>query len=159
MADDIRIAAHSDVPKILPLLALHHREGGAYRGHFNAVLVHDRILQLTSPAGFGVIGFVDGEPTARASIGLIVARFWDTGITHLEPLWSFVHPDHRRTDYLKRLIGFAKDTADQMRIPLVGAEEHTPGNEHKRELYARNMGQPTAISVFRHSPNEAKNVA
>lgn len=159
MNDDIRIAAYPDVAKILPLLVLHHQESGAWRGQLNGPLVHHCVAEMTNPLGRGIIGFVDGEPMARASIGLTVARFWDTGLRHLEPLWTFVHPDHRRTDYLKRLIGFAKSVAQDMNLPLVGAEEQNPGTERKRQLFERSMQQVGSVAIYSHQPSEIADVA
>lgn len=161
MAENIRIATHDDTGRLIELLALRHREAAAWRGEFNAPLMQERILALLQTSSPGLVGIIDGVGGACATCGLIVAQFWDTGLKHLEPLWMFVHPDHRRTDYMKRLIEFAKGMADSFNLPLIGAEEQPIDTKDKLKVFGRTVRDSSSIKVsgliFRHTQQDAVN--
>lgn len=160
MTEEIRVATPEDAPRILALLALRHKEMSAWRGPFNPVLVHHRITQMMrpmTPSIIGIIGPGGDEVRACATIGLSMAQFWDTGLRYLEPIWTFVHPDHRRSDYLKRLIGFAKGASNAMNTPLYGMEEEIPETERKRHFLDRAMQPALSIAIYSHTPREAAN--
>jgi GNAT superfamily N-acetyltransferase len=73
----------------------------------------------------GIVGVIEGANGIEASIGMAFSQFWYTEAWHLNELWCFVHPDHRRSTHARRLIEFAKWCADRLSrqaaatIPLV----------------------------------------
>lgn len=113
-------ATTTDIDAILPLLALRHRELGG--GAFDATAARAKLSELTHPKGAGSVGIIPDNGTVVASVGLTVARFWDSADLHLEDLWTFVHPDHRKSKHHKNLITFAKAVSNRMGLKLLMAQ-------------------------------------
>jgi len=76
----------------------------------------------------GIVGVIEGEDGIEASIGMSFSQFWYTHAWHLNELWCFVHPAHRKTTHARRLIEFGKWCADRLstgdelgknRVPLL----------------------------------------
>jgi hypothetical protein len=72
----------------------------------------------------GIVGVIDGPQGIEASIGMTFSAFWYTEAIHLNELWCFVHPAHRRSTHAKRLVEFGKWCADRLsqsgtRVPLL----------------------------------------
>lgn len=72
----------------------------------------------------GIVGIIDGEGGIEASIGMALSQFWYTEAWHLNELWCFVHPEHRKSTHARRLIEFGKWCADRLsgesvRVPLL----------------------------------------
>ncbi|HXZ02287.1 MAG TPA: hypothetical protein VEI03_19995 [Stellaceae bacterium] len=72
----------------------------------------------------GIVGVIDGAQGIEASIGMAFSQFWYTEAWHLNELWCFVHPDHRKSTHARRLIEFGKWCADrlstgELRVPLL----------------------------------------
>lgn len=65
----------------------------------------------------GIVGVIDGAHGIEASIGMAFSQFWYTEAYHLNELWCFVHPDHRKSTHARRLIEFGKWCADRLSSP------------------------------------------
>ncbi|MGO8916223.1 MAG: hypothetical protein ACLQJR_09975 [Stellaceae bacterium] len=83
----------------------------------------DAIARGTRGEG-GIVGVIDGPQGIEASIGMALSQFWYTEAWHLNELWCFVHPDHRKSTHARRLIEFGKWCADRLsggsvRVPLL----------------------------------------
>lgn len=87
----------------------------------------------------GVIGDV-GD--LKACIFLEIDCPWYSDKFGLSELWNFVHPDHRRSDYAKILIDFAKKCAVDLNLPLQIGIFSNERTEAKVRLYARRLGKP-----------------
>lgn len=117
----VRLARPEDEEAIFQLLLL--------LGDENAMMPRDldrvraAIRHGTRGEG-GIVGVIDGERGIEASIGLQLSQFWYTSAFHLNEIWCFVHPDHRRSTHARRLIEFGKWCADRLsgegvRVPLL----------------------------------------
>ena len=118
----IRRATVDDSDQLLTLLAMRHSENGPALGRFDEYNARAKVVEMSRPRGLGVIGVIEVGGKIVATIGLQVGRFWDTNQPHLEDVWIFVHPDHRRTNYLKRLIAYAKSASRESGLRLVMAQ-------------------------------------
>lgn len=152
--EHIRFAVPMDVDYLMPLLRLRHEESGhwcgTHRGKFNESAVRERVEMMVCGGGVGFVGVVKGPKEIEATIGLVVARFWDTTENHLEDLFNFVGPDYRRSSHAKRLRLFAKDVADRLSLPLILSEMENSSTSRKVELLDRTMTR--VGSIFRHVP-------
>lgn len=147
----IRVATFKDCDRLIPLLAVRHEEFACSTGTFDPVAVRSKILDLTTRLGAGIIGVIDGAGIIEASVGLTVARFWDTMDRHLEATWNFVHPNFRRSSHTKELSIFANDIADHMKLPLISLHNETPTVDYLTETMSKRSLRRVAI-IFRHEP-------
>lgn len=84
-----------------------------------------------------------------ASIGLFLEpQHWYSSERRVISRWEFVHPAHRRSDYLKRLISFAKQSAAQLQRPLSIPVPESPQTARKKEMMARHMESGGQIFTF-----------
>lgn len=149
MTEAVRIATKSDETEILRLLHLMHEEGGL-------LPLNEECAKQTFDRAFyrrgGIIGVI-GEPgNIKAAIYLLITRFWYTLDNHLEEIFNFVHPEHRKSDYAKRLIAFAKECSDEIGIPLMIGVLTNHRLESKVRLYRRSLGNP-AGAFFVYNAN------
>lgn len=98
-------------------------------------------------AAIGVIR--GGAVPVAASIGLFLEpKHWYSSERHVISRWEFVHPAHRRSDYLKRLISFAKESSSQLQRPLSIPVPESPQTARKKEMMARHLDPGGQIFVF-----------
>ena len=96
----------------------------------------------------GTIGIIRGPERIEAAIYLFLSSFWYTNETHLEEVFSVVHPEHRHGSRAEALIAFAnkcsKDLSDyaKFRIPLVIGIMTNTRMAGKVRLYRRILGYP-----------------
>lgn len=147
----IRIATIEDSEKLMPLLEMRHAESACAPGRFDPRSVRQKIVELTGDAGPGLIGVIEGTTGIEASIGLTVARFWDTMDRHLETLWNFVHPQFRRSDHAKQLVAFAKSAGDRMNLRVLLANAETPETSRFNEIVLGRQMQRSGV-IFSHEP-------
>lgn len=143
----IRVATPEDRDGIMALLRLMHAENGLApldEAKVGAALAQalDKRLAMA-----GVIG----EPDAlEATVGLFVCEMWYSAALHLEDRWNFVHPDHRAgTTHATNLIGFAKQSAQRMGIPLLMGITSANRTAGKVRLYERQMGDAIGALFWR----------
>lgn len=149
MTEAVRIAEKSDEAEIIQLLHLMHSEGGL-------LPLDEECARQTFDRAFyrrgGIIGVIGAPGSIKALIYLLITRFWYTRESHLEEIFNFVHPDHRKSDYAKRLISFAKDCSDEIGIPLMIGVLTNSRLESKVRLYRRSLGNP-AGAFFIYNAN------
>lgn len=96
----------------------------------------------------GIIGVI-GNKKIEAALFLLITRHWYTSYYHLEELFNFVDPDHRRSNHAKSLIGFAKQSARTLSIPLVIGVMTNKRLAAKVRLYRGQLGHPAgAFFIF-----------
>lgn len=140
MTDEVRIATRADESDVLELCRLLELENAVFPLSEKKVLEKLRQAFDRKLAICGVIG----EPkNLRGSIYLEIGAPWYSDRFGLFELWNFVHPDHRKSDYAKMLIDFAKrcsDTIDHLPLQIgIFSNERT---EAKVRLYRRRLGEP-----------------
>lgn len=89
-----------------------------------------------------VIGVI-GTSHLEASICMIVSNFWYSDDWHIEELWNYVRPQHRKTDNAKDLIAFGQRCANEIGIPLIIGVMSNARTEAKVRLYRRKLGEPS----------------
>src|SRR5215831_17743822 len=121
----VRVATAEDEPEIMRLLELNWIENGM--GSINHDCVR-RVCRLAFERKGGIIGVMGGGKTIHAMIGLLITKFWFHDDDHIEEIFSWVHPDHRKDSkakYAETLITFAKRCSDEIKdangrpLPLV----------------------------------------
>lgn len=150
----IEHAKPADIDDILPLIELRHREMARTGGRFDADAARTKLIEMIHPYGAGFVGIIrDGRPVI-ASVGLTVARFWDTSDHHLEDLWTYVHPQHRKSSHLKNLIGFAKSVSNTMGLRLIMLQAETAETQPQIDFVLSRQLSRVGL-VFQHEPADA----
>ena len=150
----VRRALPEDRESIWELLLLNHEENGIFplsERKVNWLL--DRTLYPDSipegdmgPRGYmGVIGPIN---QCEGLIFTVIGDFWYTESFHFEELTNFVHPDHRNSNHAKALIGWSKQVADQVRIPLLIGIVSNNRTAAKVRLYRRQLPECGAFFLY-----------
>ena len=152
----IRLATPSDEDEIFALLLLLHAENGIFS--LNPAKVRLGIQYATQRQG-GII-YVNQGPRVVASLALAIAQDWYSDDEYLSERWNFVHPDHRRTDWARRLIEQAKWSSEYFRahgkrMPLQIGINSCIRTEAKIRLYARHMPCIGAYFMYGEPPQSA----
>lgn len=142
----VRRAVQQDEPEIMKLCRMLHQENAAFT--MEDELVRDMLYRDFNRAD-GVVGVI-GDPGSelQGAICLLISRFWYSWERHLEELFSFVHPDHRKSGNAKALIGYAKKCSDELQIPLNIGIFSNARTEAKVRLYQRQLGKPAGAFFF-----------
>ena len=143
----VRLATREDEPEILRLLELMHAECGILSLDLqSARSVFARAFDRQG----GIIGVVGPRDDIHAMIYLMLTRFWYTQDDHLEELFNFIRPDHRKSDYATTMIEFAKKCSDEIGVPLFIGVLTNQRMAGKIRLYRRSLGYP-AGAFFVHN--------
>jgi GNAT superfamily N-acetyltransferase len=155
----VSIATADDEEGIMELCRLLHAENGI--ATMDDALVR-KMLQIAFNRDGGTIGVIRGPKRLEAAIYLLLTNFWYSKEPHIEEMFAFVHPEHRRTKHADLLIEFAKNNAEQVsqvagfKIPLVIGILTNSRTAEKVRLYKRRLGYP-AGAMFVHNatwPND-----
>lgn len=155
----VRLAREGDVPAVLGLLETMHEESGVF--NFDKPLVHDIVSRLTRDRSAGVIGVVDGPEQVVATVGLSLSQgAWYTRERTLCELWSFVHPEHRRSTHAKNLIAFSKECAERTTeagcpITYFSTVKVGASTERKLKLYERQSSPIGTLALYLYTPKAA----
>ena len=141
----VRIANPADGDTLYAHLLNLHGENAI--APLNPVKARVAVQSMVSQRG-GISGIIDGEKGIEASIGLFLNQPFYSDAWHLEEVWNFVHPDHRRTTHAKRLLEFGKWCADRLKVPLFASILTTTRLAPKMRLYQRQLKQVGA--TFAH---------
>lgn len=95
----------------------------------------------------GIIGVIDGPGGLEATIGLAIETFWYTDQWHVSEYWNYVAPEYRQSNHAKRMIDWAKWTADGLGLPLIMGILTTTLLAPKMRLYQRQLDQ---VGAFFH---------
>lgn len=140
---DVRVAAPGDEGQIMDLVRLWHSEIGLF--NLAEVRVEEAIHNAVHKKAPGVVGVIEQDGRLVASTGLGPGRaVWFSIDMALHERWSFVHPDHRKSNYARQLLKFGKAAqqafeADGDTMPLVATVTCRSGSEGKVNLYNRYM--------------------
>lgn len=132
---DVRLAEPNDIPEIMRLFREYFDENDI------KIFSEEKILSIISlhyNKNGGVIGVI-GKPEERLKSVLILAvqQNWYSEDYRLQEILLFVSKDHRKSDYAKQLMIFAKKASDLLDLELrigVWSSERT---EAKVKLYKR----------------------
>lgn len=161
----VRLADQGDEDSLLDMLKLMHNEAGPRTANgeplvFSEPKVRASIQKATVPnrdcpgreqSWVGVIG----EPKQlEASICLTVAEPWYTDTELLNEKWTFVHPNYRKSNNARALIGFSMAIADALGLPLVMGVMSLDRQPAKARLMSRVLGCEPLGSVFQYNPRQ-----
>lgn len=146
LPDAVKCAKESDEQAMMDLLRLNWEENGMAPLDENEVL---GLLRRGIRRDQAIVGVIRGPQRIEASIGLFIGKWWYTtpGNQHLEDLWCFVHPDHRRTTHAKDLLAFSKWASYILGVPLLMGVLSNERTAPKVRLYQRSLGTP-AGAIF-----------
>jgi len=142
----VRIADASDEDEIMALCRLLHEENGLF--DMDEEKVRNTLRMAFAKRG-GMCGVI-GEPgEIEGVIYLLLSQFWYSQDWHLEELFSFVHPDFRRSRNSDFLVEKAKEWATSLGLPLVIGIVSNDRVLPKVRLYRKRLGNPSgAFFVF-----------
>jgi hypothetical protein len=142
----VRTATHKDEADLLRLIKEAHVESGMLGIDEDSVV---EMLRRAFNKKGGLIGVIDAKNEIAAAIYLLFSRFWYSRDDHLEELFNYCRPSHRRSNHAVSLIEFAKQSAKVCGIPLVIGVLTSHRMEAKVRLYRRKLGTPAgAFFVF-----------
>jgi GNAT superfamily N-acetyltransferase len=165
----VRCATADDETDLFILLLLLHRENGIFG--LNEEKVIKGIRYATGREG-GIIFCIDedqAQPHSSdnhvvASLGMCVTTDWYSDDPYLLERWNYVHPEHRRSDYARKLLEQAKWSHHWFKQPERDAPLNMPfqcginsfdRTEAKVRLYARHMPCIGACFLYGAPPLQA----
>jgi len=154
MSDVVRMATREDADEIIRLLNLMHSENAMMP--LSEECAHEFFERAFEKRG-GIIGVIGEKGDIRAMIMLLITHFWYTKDFHLEEVFNFVRPDHRKSNYARDLIAFARECSDKTKLPLMIGVLTNNRMEGKVRLYRRALGYPAgAFFVYGANWTEAE---
>lgn len=148
IASLVRKAGPDDEPELMDLCRALHQENGLFS------LDEDKVRAMLRRAfdqQGAIIGAVGAPGRIEGAIYMLISNFWYSNDWHLEELFSFVLPQHRRSSNAKELVSFAKRCSDELGIPLVIGVISNERTAAKVELYKRQLSTPAGAFFF-HRP-------
>lgn len=145
----VRLANPDDEEGIMALCRMLHEENGLFP--LDDDMVRDTIRKAFNKQGF--IGVIGAKDALEGIIYMVISNFWYSKKPHLEELFNYVHPDHRKSEHAKSLIEFAKKCATNDIRLVIGVISNTR-TEAKIRLYERRLGKP-AGAFFVYPPPAA----
>lgn len=100
------------------------------------------VLKLAFDRKGGVLGVIGNPGAIEAMIFMLISQMWCSEQWHLEELFNYVRPEHRRTNNAKVLMQFAKRCADELKMPLIIGVITNSRTEEKVRLYTRQFSKP-----------------
>lgn len=131
-----------------------HAEGGMRK--LNLDKVRTVFARAFNKQG-GILAVIGPPGAIRAMLYLLIATYYYTDESHLEELWCFVHPQHRRSDYAKILIEYAKKCSDDLtriqgeKVPLLMGVLTNKQMSAKVRLYRKFFGWPAGASFVHNA--------
>lgn len=144
----VRIAGADEEESIMALCRELYSENGLFS--FDDDLVRGMLRRAFQKQG-GIIGVIGDHGKLEGAIYMLISHFWYSHDPHLEELWSYVLPAHRKTSNAKHLISFAKTCSDRLNIPLVIGIVSNERTEAKVKLYQRQLDKPSGAFFLYNS--------
>jgi len=139
----IRIGTQDDIDEMMALALLACTENGFVNTDKGKLL--NELWQALS-MNYGLIGIIGRENgPIEGAILLRIGPMWYSHDMVVEEKAIFIHPDHRgaKDGRARKLVEFAKKTADELGIPLLIGVLSNKRTEGKIKLYERQLGKPS----------------
>lgn len=139
VSSPVRKAIPADLPELMEMCRALHSENAMF------AMDEDKVSDMLKRAFDGrgaIIGVLGEKGNIQGNIYLSIAQFWYTQEWSLEELYSFVLPEHRKSDNAKELISFAKRCSLELGIPLVIGVVSNIRTRAKVGLYTRQLSEP-----------------
>ncbi|WP_167669553.1 GNAT family N-acetyltransferase [Rhizobium lusitanum] len=127
------------------MISLLHDENGLFPLSPDRVRAYMQRYFRRQGALIGVVGEI-GDPVGSIYLGIEQPYYSEAW--YLNEAWNFVHPDHRRSDYAKKLLGWAKEKSEEMKIPLMVGIVSNHRTEAKVRLYEKQLEKAGAFFVW-----------
>lgn len=151
----VRRATPKDYKGIWELFRLLHQENGIFTLSVPKLdwllnrILHTDEIPPEDPGLRGYMGVVGPEGGhLEGFILLVLGSYWYSDDIILEEYANFVHPDHRRTDHAKTLLGYAKYLSDKIGIPLSIGIISNNRTAAKVRLYRRQLPESGAFFLY-----------
>lgn len=145
----VREAVPQDEESLMALCRLLHAENAAFQRNDGKV----RHMMHRAFAKQGVfIGVIGGHDAIEGAIILLVSSYWYSDDLHIEELFNYVHPDHRKSRHAKALLYFAKRCSDESGIPLNIGVMTGKQTAPKLNLYRKVFGYPIGAFFLYNNP-------
>lgn len=133
----------------MKLCALLHAENAAFSRNDAKV----RAMLHRAFAKQGVfIGVIGSSDAIEGAIILMISSYWYSDDLHIEELFNYVHPDHRRSMHARSLLKFAKRCSDTFGIPLNIGVMSGKRTASKINLYRKTLGYPVGAFFLYNNP-------
>lgn len=144
---DVQLATDAMAEDITDVLLEGREEGFVFPPDRNVILEY--VKEIMNKNG-GIIGVIyDKEnKTVEGVIGLRIDKFWFSDQWFIRDIFTYVHPEFRRSTRAKCLLSFAKDCSKKMNIPLLMGIMSNTRTEAKARLYERQMSRAGSYFVF-----------
>ncbi len=145
---DVRIATPEDEDALISLMRIACEEDAQHPINEDKVR---SVVRLNFDKRGGLIGVVGNKhDELKGYVLLCVVPVWYSDDWQLQEFSLFVSPDHRKSNYAKQLMTFAKRASDGLNLDLVIGVLSTERTEAKCRLYARQF--KTIGAFFTHKP-------
>lgn len=141
----VRLAQPEDEAGIVELCVLLHEENGLFP--LSEAKTRALVKRAIDRQG-GIIGVIGDPGVPVAGIQLALDQMYYSDAWFLCEGFNFVRPDHRKSDYAAKLIGYAKMCADKMGLPLMMGILSNHRTEQKIRLYERQLEKAGAYFVY-----------
>lgn len=138
----IRIGNLDDLDPIMELLSIACDEMAFVKPDQIKILEQAYNALIQNHGLIGIIGDEGGK--IEGFVLLRIGKMWYSDVYVLEEKLVFIHPDFRsaKGGRARRLVQFAKETSDFLKIPLVIGILSNDRTEAKLRLYERQFGKP-----------------
>lgn len=161
----VRKAIPQDKNQIMDLLALMHEENGMFAmDELKVEAMVDRTLHpdriKPEDWGFrGMAGVIGSSSSLEALILLVIGSPWYTSDITLEDAANYVHPECRKSNHAKALIGYAKMITDAVRqdhpnFRMILGVVSNKRTAAKVRLYQRQLSEPVGAFFFYPRPDD-----
>lgn len=128
----IRPATQDEAGAIMGLLRVMHAEVGMLP------LSEDRTRETVNRClTLGAVLVAEHEGDLVATMGLAPGQWWYSDAKHLSEIWTFVHPQHRRSTHARDMLIFADAMAKDLDVPFFAGVTSSVQTEGKCRLYRR----------------------
>lgn len=153
----VRKAVLADKPELMAICRTLHAENAMFS--MNEVKV-SKMLDRAFNGDGAIIGALGPTGAIQGSIYLLITSFWYSDEFCLEELYSFVLPEHRKSENAKHLITFAKRCSTELGIPLVIGVVSNIRTQAKVGLYRRQLSDPVgAYFAFNMPRRDSSEIA
>ena len=146
----VRLATSQDVNGIIDLMRTYYEEEPPLPLGFDDESVFQLLLEAMK--GNAVAGVIANEDRIETSCYLSVATPWYASEPVLQSLWSYSHPDCRKSSNSKQILSWEKQQAERLGCSLQTSVPITEDNKNVIGLYERVFGPKSGLSFF-HTPN------
>lgn len=125
---------------------MRHAESGM--GTFDVDGVARVVQCAINQDGPVIAGVISGDDGIEATVGLSLAKWWDSCAHHLDGLWDYVVPAKRLDNHSAKLLIFAEMAADMIGVPLFMGGPASPSTEGKLRSYGKRMMPGGAFFIY-----------